>query len=209
VLLFRFHCPASLLRRSLLNKKRNVQWQKQASTQYAGVHVSDAAVDGGAGRLQSVTDRHELDEFLCDALLKESEFEVQHSSMVILSNEVVAQRPKADHNLFEYEVIPIPRRPLWDEDTTHEMLDRAEREAFMRWRRDLANMEESQDERTLTPFEKNLEVRTRPLSALCCVSHRCGCVGVWGLTSFPFFLVRCAVCSRCGSNCGACLSVLT
>lgn len=46
------------------------------------VHVSDSAIDGGAGRLQSVTDRHELDEFLCDALLKESEFEVQHSSMV-------------------------------------------------------------------------------------------------------------------------------
>lgn len=46
------------------------------------VHVSDSAIDGGAGKLQSVTDRHELDEFLCDALLKESEFEVQHSSMV-------------------------------------------------------------------------------------------------------------------------------
>ena len=44
--------------------------------------MSDSAIDGGAGKLQSVTDRHELDEFLCDALLKESEFEVQHSSMV-------------------------------------------------------------------------------------------------------------------------------
>lgn len=73
------------------------------------VHVSDSAIDGGAGRLQSVTDRHELDEFLCDALLKESEFEVQHSSMVILSSDVVT-KPKADHNLWEYESIPIPRR---------------------------------------------------------------------------------------------------
>jgi large subunit GTPase 1 len=101
------------------------------------LHVSDSAVDGGAGRLQSVTDRHELDEFLCDALLKESEFEVQHSSMVILSSDVVV-KPKADHHLFEYEDIPIPRRPAWDEDTTHEMLDKAERESFMKWRRELA-----------------------------------------------------------------------
>ena len=101
------------------------------------LHVSDSAVDGGAGRLQSVTDRHELDEFLCDALLKESEFDVQHSSMVILSTDVIVKQ-KADHELFEYESIPIPRRPHWDEDTTHEMLDRAEREAFMKWRRELA-----------------------------------------------------------------------
>jgi len=148
--------------KALLNKKKNAQWKKQASTQYAGVHVSDAAVDGGAGRLQSVTDRHELDEFLCDALLKESEFEVQHSSTVILTSEAVTkQRPEGDHALFEYEDIPIPRRPHWDEDTTHEMLDRAERETFMAWRRDLAIMEESLPEgsqRTLTPFEKNLEV---------------------------------------------------
>ena len=80
-----------------------------ARTSLLQVHVSDSAIDGGAGRLQSVTDRHELDEFLCDALLKESEFEVQHSSMVILSSDVVT-KPKADHNLWEYEAIPIPRR---------------------------------------------------------------------------------------------------
>jgi hypothetical protein len=73
------------------------------------VHVSDSAVDGGGGRLTSVTDRHELDDFLCDALLKETEFEVQHSSMVILTSQVMI-KPKADHQLFEYETIPIPRR---------------------------------------------------------------------------------------------------
>jgi len=65
---------------------------------------------------------------------------------VILTSEAVV-KPKADHDLFEYETIPIPRRPHWDEDTTHEMLDRAEREAFMKWRRVLADMEESSDAR--------------------------------------------------------------
>lgn len=65
---------------------------------------------------------------------------------MILTSEAVV-KPKADHDLFEYETIPIPRRPHWDEDTTHEMLDRAEREAFMKWRRVLADMEESSDSR--------------------------------------------------------------
>lgn len=48
--------------------------------------------------------------------------------------------------------------PEWDETTTAEELDRSEREAFMTWRRTLAEMEEAMGERQLTPFEKNLEV---------------------------------------------------
>jgi hypothetical protein len=72
--------------------------------------VSDSLFDSkNSGRLESVTDRQELDDFLLDAMLKEEEFEVQHQSTVILTSEAVI-KPKADHNLFEYESIPIPRR---------------------------------------------------------------------------------------------------
>jgi len=146
------------LGKSIINRRKNEIWKKQANTQYAGLHVADAAVDGGAGKLQSVTDRHELDEFLCDALLKETEFEVQHSSTVILTNEAIV-KPKGDFNLFEYETIQIPRRPHWDASTTAEELDRSERESFLRWRRDLADQEElAGTSKQLTPFEKNLEV---------------------------------------------------
>ena len=38
--------------------------------------------------------------------------------------------------------ILIPRRPLWDETTTKEQLDRAEKDSFLIWRRELAEKEE-------------------------------------------------------------------
>lgn len=56
-----------------------------------------------------MTDRHELDEFLCEALLKDEVFEVEHSSMVILSTEAVV-KVKNDNWNFEYQDLEIPRR---------------------------------------------------------------------------------------------------
>ena len=42
------------------------------------------------------------------------------------------------HRRFCCLPLVVFRSPHWDEDTTHEMLDRAERESFMKWRRELA-----------------------------------------------------------------------
>ena len=52
--------------------------------------------------------------------------------------------------------ILIPRRPLWDETTTKEQLDRAEKDTFLIWRRELADKEEN-SKAVFTPFEKNIE----------------------------------------------------
>ena len=52
--------------------------------------------------------------------------------------------------------ILIPRRPVWVEGTTKEELDRAEKDSFLNWRRNLAQIEESSGA-TFTPFEKNIE----------------------------------------------------
>ena len=52
--------------------------------------------------------------------------------------------------------IAIPRRPIWDENTTKEQLDRAEKDAFLDWRRILAEKEEEAGV-VFTPFEKNIE----------------------------------------------------
>ena len=52
--------------------------------------------------------------------------------------------------------ILIPRRPLWDETTTKEQLDRAEKDSFLIWRRELAEKEENSNA-VFTPFEKNIE----------------------------------------------------
>lgn len=51
----------------------------------------------------------------------------------------------------------VPRRPAWTESTTPVELERAERDAFLEWRRGLAYLQES-DDLLLTPFERNLEV---------------------------------------------------
>ena len=51
----------------------------------------------------------------------------------------------------------VPRRPAWTADTTPAELERAERDAFLEWRRGLAQLQEN-DDLLLTPFERNLEV---------------------------------------------------
>jgi hypothetical protein len=53
--------------------------------------------------------------------------------------------------------IRIPRRPAWSKDTTAEQLDLMERDSFLEWRRGLAKIQENENI-TMTPFEKNLEV---------------------------------------------------
>lgn len=66
-------------------------------------------------------------------------------------------------DIFDWEGLKVPRRPKWDETTTPEELDRAEKEAFLNWRRDIANLTEARNnnkdnDASVTPFEKNIEV---------------------------------------------------
>lgn len=53
--------------------------------------------------------------------------------------------------------LKVPRRPPWTDSTTPGELSLAEKEAFLDWRRGLAQLQES-DDLLLTPFERNLEV---------------------------------------------------
>lgn len=50
----------------------------------------------------------------------------------------------------------IPRRPAWNASTSAEELKQNENEAYLRWRRRLAQLQE-RDDVILTPFEKNLD----------------------------------------------------
>lgn len=51
----------------------------------------------------------------------------------------------------------MPRRPTWKEKTKEE-LEKSEAEAYLNWRRKLAELEESNAEIQITPYEKNIEV---------------------------------------------------
>ncbi|OJT02723.1 Large subunit GTPase 1 [Trametes pubescens] len=51
----------------------------------------------------------------------------------------------------------VPRRPPWKKTMTTAVLDRQEKDAFLEWRRGLAELQE-RDSFLLTPFERNIEV---------------------------------------------------
>lgn len=51
----------------------------------------------------------------------------------------------------------MPRRPAWKE-VSKEQLEKLENEAYLGWRRSLAEVEEKNEDISITPYEKNLEV---------------------------------------------------
>lgn len=53
--------------------------------------------------------------------------------------------------------LQMPRRPAW-KGKTKEELEKSEAEAYLNWRRKLANLEESDTAIQITPYEKNIEV---------------------------------------------------
>ena len=53
--------------------------------------------------------------------------------------------------------LQVPRRPNWEKTESKETLENLENEAYLSWRRQLSNVEETED-LSITPYEKNLEV---------------------------------------------------
>ena len=52
--------------------------------------------------------------------------------------------------------LQVPRRPDWQKVESKEALDKLENEAYLGWRRKLAEVEESSDDLSITPYQKNL-----------------------------------------------------
>ncbi|KAG5953508.1 hypothetical protein E4U57_005363, partial [Claviceps arundinis] len=117
-------------------------------------------------KMRSVTEQGALDEFLATAELAGTDFTAekmnnvkiihtdQKNPYLLSANEerAVLGRHREHRNR-----LTVPRRPKWDATTTPQELDVAEREAFLSWRRGLAELEENND-LLMTPFERNLEV---------------------------------------------------
>jgi len=71
-----------------------------------------------------------------------------------------AQKSREDRRMAEEnnkEKLCIPRRPPWNHRMSADELDAQERQCFLEWRRNLAELE-SDARLVLTPFEKNLNV---------------------------------------------------
>jgi large subunit GTPase 1 len=77
-----------------------------------------------------------------------------HNPYLLTPQEELEIRKKQGENQSRLQV---PRRPKWRRDMTRVELERQERDAFLEWRRGLADLQENQS-LLLTPFERNLEV---------------------------------------------------
>lgn len=149
------------LGRAIINRK--VKAAKEAAD--PSLHASEIS----AG-LSSVTQENDLDEFLSTAQLAETDFSAERQNIKVVSDPNLTA---AAHNPYlltpqqeaeirkkqreNVERLQVPRRPAWTRDMTVPDLERQERDAFLEWRRGLADLQENQS-LMLTPFERNLEV---------------------------------------------------
>jgi len=112
---------------------------------------------------QSVTEQSNLEEFLNTADMANRDFTAERQNIQVISNPGVGVTLTDEdyEKIFEAQdsnkqLLRIPRRPFWDETTTKEELNLAERESFTNWRRSLKLLEEK-DHIQMTPYEKNLD----------------------------------------------------
>jgi len=130
------------------------------------IHTSELndGSDWNRINLNSVTEQNSLDEFLTTAELAGTDFEAERLNVNFVSRANVGVLTKEEKQIIKEAqdkhrtLLRIPRRPLWKEnsDLDTDEFQIKEREAFLEWRRKLADLQNT-DNITLTPFEKNLE----------------------------------------------------
>ncbi|KAJ8278792.1 hypothetical protein COCON_G00058580 [Conger conger] len=129
------------------------------------LHTSELndGYDWGRLNLQSVTEQSSLDDFLATAELAGTEFVAEKLNVKFVPAEsraglLTSEETKRLKELHEEnkQLLRIPRRPEWDQSTSPDALQLAERDNFLEWRRELAKLEEDQN-LILTPYERNLD----------------------------------------------------
>ncbi|ORY87776.1 hypothetical protein BCR37DRAFT_363503 [Protomyces lactucae-debilis] len=143
----------------------NDQYRHGQHSAHSSRHAADVDSYGSNANLRSVTQERPLEEFLSTAELANTDFTAEKQNVKIIATgqfnpylltpEQENER-RAKHRQF-VQSLTVPRRPPWTSDTTPTELDRNEKDAFLAWRRHLAELQENHD-LLLTPFERNLEV---------------------------------------------------
>ncbi|KAI9513076.1 P-loop containing nucleoside triphosphate hydrolase protein [Russula earlei] len=119
-------------------------------------------------RLRSVTQERDLDEFLNTAQLAGTEFTAERRNLKIIQapasaslNPYLPSEEEEMSTLRKHsenkQRLRVPRRPPWTKSISQAQLERQEKDAFLQWRRGLAELQD-RDKFLLTPFERNLEV---------------------------------------------------
>ncbi|KIJ64999.1 hypothetical protein HYDPIDRAFT_124392 [Hydnomerulius pinastri MD-312] len=149
------------LGRAIINRKTKDARERQES----GLYTTEL---DSTSRLKSVTQERDLDEFLNTAQLAGTEFTAERRNVkIIQSSAGSTQNPylltdaEEQSTLLKHQAnkerLRVPRRPPWTKSITTAQLDRQEKDAFLEWRRGLAQLQE-EEKFLLTPFERNIEV---------------------------------------------------
>ena len=111
--------------------------------------------------MKSLLDESALDDYLLVAEMEGLAPEVKRTHM----NDATLVEPTSHLGLqnisgenFDYCHLRIPRKPSWTREMSAEHVDRRETDAFLQWRREIAQMELLNPAMRVTPFEKNIEV---------------------------------------------------
>eukprot|EP00808_Paulinella_micropora_P014118 g6449.t1 len=138
---------------SLVKQKERILQDRRVNPK-TKLHVTDVQ----EGQLSSVLDRADLDDWIEQAIQSNKEFAATKEKLVVMGPEVVTKVVNGGMT-GNYEVMKIPRRPLWTKDMDKDALEQQESAAFLEWRKHLAELEENAlGEKYLTPFEKNIQV---------------------------------------------------
>eukprot|EP00002_Diphylleia_rotans_P025361 TRINITY_DN5007_c0_g1_i3.p1 TRINITY_DN5007_c0_g1~~TRINITY_DN5007_c0_g1_i3.p1 ORF type:complete len:501 (+),score=89.01 TRINITY_DN5007_c0_g1_i3:54-1556(+) len=115
-------------------------------------------------KVYSITECSDLQEFLDHAILADTQFIAEKENVVVIADDSRALPLQTETPQRQYDIMKshenfmvIPRRPPWDDTMTADKVDQNEREIFLEWRRNLARTEQ-EEQVTITPFEKNLEI---------------------------------------------------
>nr|CDJ92505.1 GTP-binding protein and Ribosomal protein L27e domain containing protein [Haemonchus contortus] len=150
---------------SLMNERVKVRQAHQRSKYDAEEIENPAFMDVEAIKnIDSITEETSLEEFLAKANLAGTEFTAERQQFRVIEKEtavVVPSRVDYENNLelqrqLEHK-LKIPRRPPRALYNTAEELTQLENESFLKWRSELAELQEN-DGLTLTPFERNPEM---------------------------------------------------
>eukprot|EP00826_Nyctotherus_ovalis_P030938 TRINITY_DN2470_c0_g1_i18.p1 TRINITY_DN2470_c0_g1~~TRINITY_DN2470_c0_g1_i18.p1 ORF type:complete len:605 (+),score=184.01 TRINITY_DN2470_c0_g1_i18:77-1891(+) len=152
------------LGKSLINAK------KKERKKNAGHELSEP-VEEKKEKLQSVLEMKSMEEFLSLAELSEKTFEAEKTKNVVMINENVIIDPRERERIFLDKFykdsdgtraanfsLRIPRKPKWDKKMSKDELKKKENEAFLQWRKAIAEAEEKNEKLSITPFEKNLGI---------------------------------------------------
>jgi ribosome biogenesis GTPase A len=168
---------------------RRMQKDKRTKRSDAGLGFHVADLELSSNPLQSVTQASSMEEFMAVAAMSERDFTAERGQLTFVEDVRgssggggAAPPPGARGGSFGPVTTPrlletpsgtirnlqIPRRPRWDGKSPEE-LARAEKDAFLEWRREVARaelahggglsgVEDGVEVATVTPFEKNIDV---------------------------------------------------